>query len=752
MRTFAAALGAAGTLGVAAAVVRPPSAGAADAGGAALQLLPRSTFWVGPGENLVVRFALPPSLAAAGTAAHLGVTVTLYHAILNRSTFDETLRGTTTGGILSDPGTVVPLSGLANGDGYKLPVSVTAGGTTSPGGDVDLDLGCDTQPCGDVFPLRLQVVPLSGGSLPGGDPTLLTHLVYVDPGAVREPLRFAWEVPLALPPRAAGRDGTIPAPDTTAMTALARLASALAARPTVALTVTPGASTLTTLANGASGTSVGGKGGTAPSPRRAAARQVLSALQQVSAPADHETLAGTFVPVDGTAMVDGGLGGELSRQVARGRKEVAGAKPATVSDSTWVSSGPIDQTTVGALTSLGFDHFVVPAASVAPQPCDQTTCTQTFTLGSGSSGPSGVVSDPGLSAEMLSGTGDDAVLAAHQLLADLALVYYEAPNASVDGSPAVRGLALDVPPGTHLDPQFVSTLLDGLGGDPATGQQPDPLVEPVTLDQFFAQVGLGTLGDQPGNRAPVGVDSATLPVRALRAARAAWQAFAGAVHGLPAVDTVDALDQTLLTAESSELARPPALTRAQQAGVAGFHAALRAQVDLLSLPHAATIRLASSTARVPITVASRAPYEVTARLTVSSDKLVFGSTPGCVPTRPTAGGSTEVVCQMDLTRSSNTVYVEMRSRVSGGFQVAVDLATPDGHLGLVGGSLDVRSMSDSALAIALSLGAVAVLLTWWGRTVWRGRRSRSTEAAPGGPGRRRRRRGAHAVGASGRSG
>ena len=47
-------------------------------------------------------------------------------------------------------------------------------------------------------------------------------------------------------------------------------------------------------------------------------------------------------------------------------------------------------------------------------------------------------------------------------------------------------------------------------------------------------------------------------------------------------------------------------------------------------------------------------------------------------------------------------------------------------------------MSTSAVAIGLSLGAAAVLLVWWGRTVWR-RRGRGAGATRAGG------RGAHAA-------
>jgi hypothetical protein len=66
----------------------------------------------------------------------------------------------------------------------------------------------------------------------------------------------------------------------------------------------------------------------------------------------------------------------------------------------------------------------------------------------------------------------------------------------------------------------------------------------------------------------------------------------------------------------------------------------------------------------------------------------------------------------------------MRSRVSGDFRMSIALNSPHGGLQLAGGQVTVQSTSTSAVAIALSVAAGAVLLGWWGRTVWRNRRTR----------------------------
>jgi hypothetical protein len=84
--------------------------------------------------------------------------------------------------------------------------------------------------------------------------------------------------------------------------------------------------------------------------------------------------------------------------------------------------------------------------------------------------------------------------------------------------------------------------------------------------------------------------------------------------------------------------------------------------------------------------------------------------------------SFSALCTLD--HATNAVYVNMSSRASGDFQIHVTLESPQGNLVLAGGHLTVRSLSTSAVAIALSVGAVLVLFLWWGRTLWRGKTRR----------------------------
>jgi hypothetical protein len=329
-----------------------------------------------------------------------------------------------------------------------------------------------------------------------------------------------------------------------------------------------------------------------------------------------------------------------------------------------------------------------------------------------------MMSDVGLRADLVAGKGADAPLAAIELLADLSFIYYEAPNLrGPTGDAAPRGVVAVAPPAWAPDTTFVSTLLSGLQGN--------PVIRPVTLDQIFSQVPVGA-DRQATARRPVTSGAASVPAGALRGARAREAAFGSAVATSPAgTAAAQALGDQLLAAESSALT-----PRQQQAAVAGFESALDQQLHHLSV-RSDTIRLTAGTASVPLTVVRNTPYPVTVVVRLTSDKLRFPSASSQVPgglcktpaVESSAGRSTfSALCV--LSHATNAVYVNMRSRASGDFRVDVTLTSPQGGLVLTGGHLTVRSMSTSAVAIALSAGAAVVLLVWWGRTLWRGKSRR----------------------------
>jgi hypothetical protein len=627
----------------------------------------------------------------------LELSITLYEKLPNRSELDETLGGTPVGTALGDSGPV-PLTSLpANTRGVNLTLPVSAGGSTTPGGGpFTADLDCELGSCGGVYPLLVQ---LTSQASPNVLAHLLTYLIYTDPGPDSQPLRFGLVVPIAVP-SGATTTGGLPKPTPGAVSDLNSLLFAVSATH-VPLTLAPSPATLSELAAERSTRSV----------------QTLHSLAALAGSAGRQVLCGPFADVDATQLVVAGLADELSAQVQEGDKTVQGTLGTSCGPGgIWVSRATLDQSALNALGSLGYQDVVVPQDAVTGAAPSATWSRLFYIGGARSDSLEAKTIDPTLSAHLQPAARTNPVLAADQVLAELELIYYEYPGAT-----APRGVVALAPSDWSADPTFVAELLGGL--------QDNPMVQPVTLSDLFAQVPVGGANDpsQPSNRRPAGDGTtAGLPAHAIRLQRARLEEFSAAVsRSASGAAEVQLLDQLLLAAESS------ALDAGQhQAAETEASDALYEQLHSLSV-NAGEIRLTSNAALVPITVVKNLPYPVTGVVGVTSDKLAFpkGSQSqggSCLsPQVSSSPGRSSFKSLCVISHSTNVVYVDMRSRTSGDFRISVTLTSPTGTLVLASGQLTVRSISTSAVSIVLSAIAALVLLAWWGRTLWRGSRRRS---------------------------
>ncbi|HXQ59992.1 MAG TPA: hypothetical protein VN799_07825 [Acidimicrobiales bacterium] len=684
----------------------PASSGAVTSPPVALTLLALPTI-ASPNSPFSLRLGLTPDV----TRASLSLGIIVYRHVVDPSEFDETLSGTTVGSVIASH--TVSVSSLSPDSAdpqsaVDLSVPVTAGGVSGSGsGPFTADLNCSLGSCGGVYPVRLVLTDTATNTVVS---RLTTYLVYTDPSADTVRLRFALVVPLALRPTSTSPPDTAAAVTSSSLASLTGLMDSISgSRSTVPLTVDPSPATAAALAND----------------RQERARQALASLVSLSAQAGRQTMCSSFVSVDAGALDTAGLASELAEQVHRGTQVLAAIPgmhtPDCSTENAWVTATPLDPGAIAALAGLGFTHLVVAPAAVAG-PTLSTTPTRRFTLAGGGGGD-GILSDPALSSRLQVSPHSDPALAADQLLAELELDFYEAQN-----TPDPRGVVAVSPPAGSADPAVIADLLDGL--------QNNPMIEPVTLATLFSDVPVGgsVLGvTQPSVRRSAGIGTVTgLPARAIKAARLQWKGFSTAVDdsGSGAAVTA-ALDDMLLGSESQQL------TPAQRSqAVAHFGAALTAQLALLSVT-SREVRLTASTGSVPISVIKNAAYPVKAVVSLTSDKIAFSPSSAQAPNTecaaPIVTGSaspSSVASQSSVSmlctfvHGTNVVYVEMQSRVSGDFRLTVTLESPEDGLQLASGQLTVRSMSTSAVAIALSAVAGVVLLGWWGRTIWRGRRRR----------------------------
>jgi hypothetical protein len=261
-----------------------------------------------------------------------------------------------------------------------------------------------------------------------------------------------------------------------------------------------------------------------------------------------------------------------------------------------------------------------------------------------------------------------------------------------------------VPPRRWVaNPVFDRVLLAGL--------TQNPIVEPVTLSRFFSSV--TPAGERQLLRSGPGPVLPRAIALAVSRARLRLTSFDGAVAGPP--PRVEAqLDELLLASESDRLT-----PRQQIEGASAVERLLDRQLHLVRFATETTYTLTARTGVIPITVVSNARYTVVAKLSVSGNKFLF----------PHSG--TRRIIRLD--HSTNAARVDVEARSSGDLPLHVTLTSPDGRLVFARTLLTVRSTATSLVGIVLTAVALAILLTWWTRTWWSGRRKRraSYAEAPG---------------------
>jgi hypothetical protein len=336
-----------------------------------------------------------------------------------------------------------------------------------------------------------------------------------------------------------------------------------------------------------------------------------------------------------------------------------------------------------------------------PKDLRDLTFAQPFSL---SVGHNRHVTAAGASSEvdaLFSADPNDPVLAANQMIATLEFIHFEDAY-EVDP----RGIVVEPPASWQPSQALLNTLLTEMAGN--------PILSPVTLSQFFAQVPTGG-NDEPTTRhLAAGTTSSSAAIakataRHLVAARAHLSSLTKAVvgHQHPAVFVE--LSDLLLATENRSFDGSE-----RSAALAIFIKRFGVEVNLISLAAQNTITFTSRTASIPVSVLSSAPFPVKVVLSLSSDKFSFPA------------GSARTVT---LNYPTTPVRIEARSVTSGDrLPVEVTLTTPDGQLVIARATLIVHSTSISIVGIALTVLAALVLLVWWARSWRKGRRKRPLAA------------------------
>lgn len=626
---------------------------------------------------------LEVAIASRLPKADLGLDITLYSQATERSYFEETISGDTAGFTPIDPPTVLPLDtkGLVSPSGdASVDLPVSADGVPGKAQKAPKDGALLTFPCTDqcpgVYPLQVALEDLDDATTLD---SFMTYLILA-PDKASSPLRFSFILPIGSTP------ATTPTAKPDVPTAdekeVEHLDAALAVDPTASVSLALYPQFAKALISEASTKSRHGK---PPDVKALAARQALAAARQLLSFRNVEAESETFTPVDAAGMAGSHLGSEMTTQFATGRSTLTelGAKVAT---QQYAASAPLGARGLALVQSNGVKRIEVPSDSAAPVPSSWDYPVWAPFRVSGS----GVVadaSDPYLEAHLESGT--DPVLRANQLLADLAVLYFvEQPAGS-------RGVTLLAPLGWHPNAQLISTVFSGLSSS--------PIVSSVTLSQFFSQVPPGSAEEpQLSSRrleAPAIPRDDDLSTSRVEAARAKLETLSSLLVDEPG--RIEQLQDLVLLSETAGMssAKRRAYLRAPANQLDG-------EAARVALPVGKTITITALSARVPISVYSKALTPLRVHLVVSSADFSFS----------------RHVFSLLLEPRNNTNVIRVSARTSGVFPVKLAVTTVSGSYTLASGRIFIRSTAISGVAVGLTAGAAAVLVIWWARSAFRKRR------------------------------
>ncbi|MEW6153583.1 MAG: DUF6049 family protein [Actinomycetota bacterium] len=628
------------------AVLAPPVTGGGATAHAQAQVPRRMTLvsqspYVGPGADLVFRLRVERSGLPAGSE----VVVTVYRPVQTRSEFAQTLEDRIGRPAALEPHRVAlaAVTPEANGD---VTVRVPVGELGETNG---------------VFPTRVDLRDPAGTL-----ERITTHLVYLTSAHAGPKLGLAMvlpvHAPVSLPPdgqrRLAGFDDLVTS------------VAALEANRSLPYVVQATPETVAALA--------------ASTDDRA--DRVLESLRRLGI--DHPVVTRPFVGVNVPDLVAAGLSNELGHQLIHGAEVLTDAFVQRPDTRTWVETGPLDPESVDELIRRGVAHFVVADSMLEPVPELNVTLSRPFVLGGREEDAPAVAADTDLSARF--NAERDQVLEAHHLLADLAVLWLDAPADR-------RAVVAVAPPGWKATRAFLDVLTAGL--------TQNPVMEAVAVETVFTAVtpalagrGLG-LVRHPAPASPGALDEVA---PAIRQARGRLASLATVLS--PAPPSMALLQERLLAAQSAELGD----SRARQAYVDAVETGIADQLGAIEMPTGRSITLTARQAQIPVTFQNRTGSPVKVLVTVQSDKLEFPD------------GSTR---SLDLERRNTTERFEVLARTSGAFPLRITLQSPDGNLLIGQARLTVRSTAASSVSLVVSAGALFFLAVWWARHVVRGRRA-----------------------------
>lgn len=399
----------------------------------------------------------------------------------------------------------------------------------------------------------------------------------------------------------------------------------------------------------------------------------------------------TFTPLSSPAY-EKELTRELDHQFIAGERILNQTFP-NVLNTVWAATDTLGPDGLAALKRRGVDRIIVREQDLSSAQ-RSTTLARPFTLSNGRGKESfeAAQADKALADHFADAGGP--VLGAHHLLADLAVLWNDAPALE-------RNVVIMPPRNWTPNPQFLELMLRGI--------ETSPVVKATTVQELFTTpIQGGTRNPLIQRLAPVSkVESDGYPTSEYNQQRDRLEALASIAE--PENKQIIDLHQQLLLTQRADLD-----VRGHKEWLSTVKSHIDRHLNGIHLPEERSIRLTARQGEIPVTVQNDNGYPVRVKVRLLANKLDFPN------------GNERVI---DASRQYSTERFAVEARTSGAFGVQVQLESPDGSVVLQESEITVRSTATSTVGLSLSIGAIAFLALWWIRSIVKSRRKMKAKAA-----------------------
>ncbi len=396
-----------------------------------------------------------------------------------------------------------------------------------------------------------------------------------------------------------------------------------------------------------------------------------------------------YVEIDTTAWYDVGLDSEYIGILSAGLSAASGATGSVPDMTVWPAQESLNPQVLSYLGALGVEQILFREDHLESLPPETfpLTLTQKFDIIDANNRrfPSAVI-DSQISDRFPRGT--DPELAAHELLAELSVLYFEQPGVE-------RGIIIAPPNDWPISAPFLSELRQGLATN--------PLLMATDLGNYFANVSTAFHAGQAVTFGPNLVRHmvATPPpnIEAFARSYADTQASIFSLRSLLGADHpfLPSLDERLLVAASSSLSQEQAAQYI--ATIRNDITAITDQIVIGEPPR--RITFASRSGRFPLIIENTLDTPAAVLIGLSSDKLNF-------PDGPEQS--------FTLDPGINEIELVVHARLSGDATLQILVTSPDRTIHLSEFRSTVRTTALNGVGLIIAIVALAFLAIWWLRT------------------------------------